>query len=567
MPFVAPIGQSDFLALRRGGASYVDKTSLVTEVLDSHTQALLFPRPRRFGKTLNLSALRYFLERSDEDRSDLFEGLAVWEWAGARAHFQRYPVVFLSFKDVKHATWEKCLKGLSALIAETFRQHRYLLDEGALDDVEAEAFRTILMRRADDVELMDGLRRLTRHLHAYHGERAVLLVDEYDLPIHAGVTHGYYGDVIVFFRNFLSGGLKDNPHLFKGVLTGILRVARESIFSGLNNLAVHSLLSRRFATTFGFTEAEVEHLARLAGASDRLDEVREWYDGYLFGGEVVYNPWSVLSFLAVPEDGCQPYWASTSSNDLVRDLLLAGGLDGGDLETLLSGGSVEQAIEEHTALRDLDLRPRAVRSLLLFSGYLKAAQLRQDRGTRGLLSIPNQEVRTVYETAFCNWLEAGLHGGRRVRALSNALLAGDTDTFEALLQELLVTSLSYHDTARPAGERVFHSFIVGLLVWLQDEYDVRSNRESGYGRADVLVLPRQAGRPGVALELKSVDTPRGETPEAALESALRQLADRDYAAEVRAAGADPVHEVAAVFDGKRVWAGRRPQLAEASRPA
>ena len=270
---------------------------------------------------------------------------------------------------------------------------------------------------------------------------------------------------------------------------------------------------------------------------------------------MVYNPWSVLSFLANPEDGCQPYWASTSSNDLVRDLLLAGGLEVGELETLLSGGAVEQAIEEYTALRDLDRRPHAVWSLLLFSGYLKAAEVRHDRGTRGLLSIPNQEVHTVYETVFAHWLEAGLRGGRRVRDLSTALLAGDTATFEALLQELLVTSLSYHDTARPAGEQVFHAFILGLLVWLQGEYAVRSNRESGYGRADVLVLPRQAGQPGVALELKSVDTLRGETPEAALESALRQLADRDYATEVRAAGADPVHEVAAVFDGKRVWVG------------
>ncbi len=558
MSFAAPIGQSDFLKIRRAGVTYVDKTSLVTEVLASPTEALLFPRPRRFGKTLNLSTLRYFPERSDEDRSDLFEGLAVWESEGARAHFQRHPVVSLTFKDVKYATWEGCLDAVREVVAGLYSEHRALLDGEDLDEFETEHFRAVLARRSGVAELAGALRRLSQWLHAAHGERVVLLIDEYDLPIHAGVTHGYYDEVIGLFRNLLSGGLKDNPHLFKGVLTGVLRVARESIFSGLNNLAVHSLLSRRFATTFGFTEAEVEHLARLAGASDRLDEVREWYDGYLFGGEVVYNPWSVLSFLAVPEDGCQPYWASTSSNDLVRDLLLAGGLDGGDLETLLSGGSVEQAIEEHTALRDLDLRPRAVRSLLLFSGYLKAAQLRQDRGTRGLLSIPNQEVRTVYETAFCNWLEAGLHGGRRVRALSNALLAGDTDTFEALLQELLVTSLSYHDTARPAGERVFHSFIVGLLVWLQDEYDVRSNRESGYGRADVLVLPRQAGQPGVALELKSVDTPRGETPEAALESALRQLASRDYATEVRAAGGDPVHEIAAVFDGKRVWVGRGP---------
>jgi len=298
MRFRARLGYSDFLKLRRAGVAYVDKTALVTEVLEAPAEVLLLPRPRRFGKTLNLSTLRCFLERTDEDRSDVFEGLAVWESEVAHRHFRRYPVVFLTFKDVKLGSWERCERAMAGVLARAYREHRYLLDEGALHDVDAADFRSVLERRADPVDLMDSLRRLCGVLHAYHGEPVVLLVDEYDTPIHAGHVHGYYEEVIEFLRNLLSGGLKDNPHLFRGVVTGILRVARESIFSGLNNLAVYSLLRPEYATAFGFTEAEVERLADLAGARDHLADLRDWYDGYLFGGHVVYNPWSVLSFLA-----------------------------------------------------------------------------------------------------------------------------------------------------------------------------------------------------------------------------------------------------------------------------
>ncbi len=533
----------------------MDKTSLVADMLAVPTEVLLFPRPRRFGKTLNLSMLRYFLERCDEDRSDLFEGLAVWESEAARSHFQRYPVVSLTFKDAKFPSWEQCSKRLSALIAEAYQQHRYLLDEGALDETDAESFRAILTRRADVVDLSDGLRHLTRHLHAFHGERAVLLIDEYDLPIHTGVTHGYYDEVVGFFRNFLSGGLKDNPHLFKGVLTGVLRVARESIFSGLNNLAVYSLLSRPFATAFGFTETEVEQLADLAGARDGLDGLRDWYDGYLFGGEVVYNPWSVLSFLASPADGYVPYWVSTGSNDVLRDLLVRGGLgDPGDVETLLSGGGVDRCIEENIVFRDLDHQVDAVWSLLLFSGYLKAADVRRGEETRAVLSIPNREVRSVYRTTFTHWLKGRLGGPTAVDELFSALLSGDAYASGRYLTALLRDTMSYFDLGGPQPERVYHAFVAGLLVHLGDEYEVRSSRESGYGRYDVMVLPRTPGRPGVVLELKVPD--EDEAAEAALEAALRQLADRDYSAELRSRGADPVHELAVVFDGKRAHVRR-----------
>ncbi len=555
MQFSAPIGHSDFLNLRRAGATYVDKTAFLAEILESTTQVLLFPRPRRFGKTLNLSTLRHFLERTDEDRSDLFEGLAVWESEAARRHFQRYPVVFLTFKDVKVPTWERCLASLADVVAGAYRSQRWLLDHPALHEDERRRFRLVLEEGASITVLENALRDLTEYLTRATGEQAVVLVDEYDTPIHAGFVGGFYEAVVGFFRNFLSGGLKDNPHLFRGVVTGILRVARESIFSGLNNLAVHSLLGRRYATAFGFTEAEVARLADLAGARNLLDDLREWYDGYLFGGQVVYNPWSVLSCLANPDDGHRQYWISSSSNDLLRDLLTRGGLGSPEaLETLLTGGGVERRVEENVVLGDLDRRADAVWSLLLFSGYLKATDVRPGEETRAVLSIPNREVLSIYRSTFSNWLQAGLGDASLVRRLLSALLSGDARTFGRYLTDLLRDTLSYHDLGGRQPERVYHAFIAGLLVQLSEEYEVRSNRESGYGRYDVMVLPRTAGRAGVVLELKVPD--EDEAVDAALDGALRQLADREYAAELRARGADPVHELAAVFDGKRAYVRR-----------
>ncbi len=555
MLFRAPLGFSDFLDLRRAGVTYVDKTAFVTDLLESTSKVLLLPRPRRFGKTLNLSTLRYFLERRDEDRSDLFEGLAVWDSGEARRHFQRYPVVSLTFKDVKAETFDDCLEAVRTELAIEFERHGPLLEAAARTARQRSYVERILDGSASKVALWSALRELTALLGEASGGPVVLLVDEYDTPIHAGYVHGYYDEVVGFFRNFLSGGLKDNRHLLRGVVTGILRVARESIFSGLNNLVVHSLLSRRYATAFGFTEAEVAQLADLAGARDRLGDLREWYDGYVFGGEVVYNPWSVLSFLANPDDGCSPYWVSTSSNDLLRDLLTRGGLgDPGHLETLLSGGGVERCVEENIVFRDLERQTDAVWSLLLFSGYLKAADVRRGEEVRAVLSIPNREVHAVYRTTFVSWLKGRLGGPTAVSELFSALLSGDAHALGRYLTGLLRDTMSYFDLGGPQPERVYHAFIAGLLVHLGEEYEVRSNRESGYGRYDVMALPRTPGRPGVVLELKVPD--EDEAVDAALDAALRQLAEREYAAELRARGADPVHELAAVFDGKRAHVRR-----------
>ncbi len=468
-------------------------------VVDAGAQVLLLPRPRRFGKTLNLSTLRYFFERSHEDRSDLFCGLAAWS-AGqtCRSHFQRHPVIYLTFKDLKASTFQGFASGLATQLKRLFKEHRELLDPPLLTRDERSFFGDVMSGRASPQELQGVLYDLSSWLHDSTGEDVVILVDEYDTPIHAGYAHGYYQEVVEFFRVFLSGGLKDNPYLFKGVLTGILRVAKESIFSGLNNLAVHTIVSHRFSGHFGFTRSEVESLAREAGAQDRLGEIREWYDGYLFGGRVVYNPWSVLCYMDNPQDGPKPYWVSTASDELLRGLLLGrGAVTHDEMQVLLGGGSLTRPVQEHVALRDLDLDRSAVWSFLLFSGYLKG------EGPHGVdnldnplyrLSVPNREVYVAYRGLYLSWLRNGLGGQDRLDALGRALLSGDAEGFRAHLELLLRHGMSYHDLGGAEPERVYQAFIMGLSVHLEQTHMVRSNRESGLGRYDVSLIPRQAGR-------------------------------------------------------------------------
>jgi hypothetical protein len=564
-----PIGLSDFRKLREDGFSYVDKTGLVEAVLGGGAEVMLAPRPRRFGKTLNLSMLRYYLEKRAEDLRPLFAGLAVEGSAIARPHFQRYPVIFMSFKDIKPRSWEECLAGTAHVLAETYGEHAYLLTEASIDDADAALFAAIRERRAPRSGLVVALRLLSRLLAQHHRERVVILIDEYDSPIHAGYTSRYYDDVVAFFRDLLSGSLKDNVHLFKSVLTGILPVTRESHICGFNDIAVYGILRPQLAPWFGFTEPEVRGLVEAAGRPDLLDGIRAYYNGYLFGGQAIYNPWSVLCFLDSPDKILLPYWIETSSNELVRELLLTSprGVRA-DLETLLAGGTIDKPIQESIVLRDVSSSSDAIWSFLLFTGYLKAVETSVvEAEIQGKLAVPNVEVAIALRSMVRAWIEAQVGGSEELRAMLDALLRGDAPVVERHLARMVSANLSYFDTAAPEPERFYHGLVVGLLAGLSPRYDVRSNRESGYGRCDVMVLPRAAGQPGVVLELKRVDAEAGETAERAIAAALRQIRKRDYAAELRERGAAPIHEMAAVFDGKRVYVRAAGEAKKATRGA
>jgi hypothetical protein len=557
MPLHVPIGIDDFRLLREQGLVYIDKSQLICELLDRPgVQVVLLPRPRRFGKSLNLSMLRCFFERSSQDLSHLFEDLAVWRAdPGYRAHFQRYPVIHLTFKGVKAERFEDAWAAIREKLSDLVRVHQAVLDSDRVAPVLAHRLRQIVDGTAPPVLYRRVLLDLCESLHAHHGEPVVILIDEYDEPIHAGHVHGYAREIIDFFRTFLTEALKGNPHLYRAVLTGILRIARESIFSGLNNLAVCTLLRDEFATCFGFTEAEVEDLLTRAGRLEQLPIVQRWYNGYVFGGQVIYNPWSVLNFVADAQGRPRPHWLNTSSNDLIRKLLEDNATRLEPVfEILLAGGGIEQVLDENVVLDRLDRSPDALWSLLVFSGYLKAEERLRDpmEQSAHFLTIPNQEVRLVYTSTFRDWMQVHMQGhGGNLDRLTRALLSGDAETLEEQLQAFVENVLSYHDAGAPSPEQLYHGFVLGLLAVLEPDYLVRSNRESGQGRPDVMIRPARPGRPGAVLELK-VARPGRKTLDVALEEGLAQMQAQGYAAELRAAGAQPIHAFAVAFDGKEV---------------
>lgn len=553
-----PVGLSDFRKLIEGGYYYVDKSLLIRDVIDAPDQTLLIPRPRRFGKTLNLSMLRCFFEKNEVAQESLFHDLDIWaEGEEYREKQGRYPVVCLTLKDVKALRWEDCLDHLKRLISEECRRHLYLADSEALNEYDRREFELILCGAGSEAAFQSSLGRLIQFLERYHGEQVVLLIDEYDQPIHAGFTHGYDDDVIVFMRNWLSGALKDNSSLGKGVLTGILRVAKESIFSGLNNVWVYGILAEGpFSDKFGFTESEVARALRDFGREEYRDDVDLWYNGYDFCGVTIYNPWSVLGFLKTPSGECLPHWLNTSSNDLIHDLLSRGGESlRGDLETLMAGEALTRPVDDSIVLRDVEKDSGAIWSFLLLSGNLTAGNPRSDPLTDERvfdLSIPNREIRHLYQDFVRKWLGAGFENDR-LRDLLKALVEGDTPKFGELLQSFAVAMLSYHDVADGSTrtpEVVYQAFTLGLLANLGHSYTIRSNRESGLGRADILMIPKRRDMPGIVMELKSLE--EGRSAEAQINAALEQIEAKGYRAELEAQDVLTIHCLAIVFEGTRV---------------
>lgn len=554
-----PVGYSDYVELRRSGFTYVDKTAFVAQVLASEVKVQLYPRPRRFGKTLNLSTVRYFVERGAHDLCDLFTDTELWNLEGGRhrTHFQRHPVIWLTFKDVKHHTWLGAWTSIRHLLQYEIGRLWTAHDLGthfACNPLALERRAAFLGQQATADDLGEMLITLSRWCHEATGEPVAILIDEYDAALLTAWQHGYWNEAVDFFRSFLSSGLKDNPHLFRGALTGILRVAKEGIFSGLNNVGTFGLLTPGPASTaFGFTEDEVEALAN--GLGLHLPEIAAWYNGYQFGGTVphtIYNPWSVIEYLNNPVAGFLPYWKNTSGNALIHDLLLRHAAEvGPQIECLLRGETVDLVVDESITLSDLERDPEAMWSLLLFSGYLTAERVTSSElGLTCAVRLPNREVASVYRTSFVAPLRRA-SGSNGMPALAAALLSGDAETAGLELERLMVGMLSHHDLGARPVEAVYQAFIVGLLVTIEATHRVVSNREAGHGRADVLITPRQAGTPGAVLELKVVN-PR-QTPEAALAAAVQQLRDRRYHTEVSAGGASTVHQYAVVFDGKRCW--------------
>jgi hypothetical protein len=546
-----PIGISDFKELIDGGYAYADKTLLIAEVVENEAKIVLVPRLRRFGKTLNLSMLRYFFEKSEEDTSYLFKHLDIWKQEKYREMQGKFPVIFLSLKGVKYLTWDETVNSLRGLIAREFQRHRYLLKEELLSPEEKEEYLKIVRKEADLASLGDSLLRLTEWMFLYHKSQIVVLIDEYDTPAHAAYVGDYYEKMIVFLRNWLSGGLKDNPHVKHGMLTGILRIAKESIFSGANNIRTFTILNKAFQDKFGFLESEVKELLESSGLLDKLPQIRQWYDGYQIGScRGLYNPWSVLSCIAEKGD-LAPYWVNTSDNALMKQLITRGTeYLKEDIEKLLNGRVIEKTIEEGIVFPELEKNSDSIWSLLLFSGYL-TIDATPSYGIPCHLRIPNIEVAELYRSMILDWFKASIEEPR-YRLLLNSLTSGDVDTFSSLFSEFMISSVSVFDVPAEESEKIYHAFILGILIGLKDRYDVKSNRESGYGRYDVMLIPKNPKDLGILMEFKKVDRSKKIDLEMAAVSALEQIEEKQYNQEFLDHGIKNILFIGLAFEGKKV---------------
>lgn len=547
-----PIGISDYVRAQ-SEYYYVDKTLLIKEFLDRRPLVSLFTRPRRFGKTLNMDMLRVFFEISDEDTSRYFADKAIWNCGQEyRAYQGKYPVIFLTFKDVKFDTWEATIDKIRGLLQEEYGRHQELIDSDKLSQYEKIYFTKILNSSANEVELTSALERLSKMLAVHYGKAPIIIIDEYDTPIQEGYSKDFYDEIIGFMRNFFSGAFKDNKNLSYGFLTGILRIAQESIFSGLNNLSVNTVMDEEYDSFFGFTSDEVKKMLEYYGMSKKESELKHWYDGYLFGSEEIYNPWSVINYISrggIP----QAYWVNTGKNEILEDLLKVATDDITErLYALLHGERIIARIDQNVVYSSLTEEPANIYSLLLVAGYLKAPkkELQADGSYLCEVSIPNREIAAVYKSEILShFLQVGVITRNTANKIAESLYANDYKKLQNAVAEYMDKSISFYDGGT---EGFYHGLMLGLIALMDNQYKIKSNRESGDGRYDICLIPREEKYPGIIMELKWKE----KLSEAALvslaEEALVQIDELRYDSELTEDGIADIIKFGIAFSGKKV---------------
>ncbi|WP_297427260.1 AAA family ATPase [Clostridium sp.] len=548
------IGSSDFEELIEGNNYFVDKSLLIKEFLENGAKIILTPRPRRFGKTLNLSMLKYFFDtRTREEVKDLFKGLNIENEEEIMKLQGEYPVIFISFKNQKHRNYNELVDGIINLISNLYREHEYLLESDKFTNNDKEKYKRFLNGNINMAELESGISELTYYLNKNYGKKVMLFIDEYDVPIQEAHLQGYYDEMIILIRNILTSALKDNIYLEKSLITGILRVAKESIFSGLNNLEVNTLLRYSFNDKFGFTEDEVVELANYYDLIGDIESIKDWYNGYVFGGETIYNPWSVLNYIKNQREGFMPYWINSSSNDLIKRLLLKGDNKMKlELEELIEGKSISKVVDDSIVMSEVEDSNENIWSFLLLSGYLKAVKTENIEGILNCeLKIPNKEVLIFYRNLIEKWFKETMTN-QKYELMLKTLITGDIKIFSGLFKEFVIDNLSYFDVSGKEPERVYHAFVLGMLVSLSKDYEVKSNKESGYGRYDVMIIPKDISKLGIIIEFKKIDYFLDDTIEEATNEALKQIEDKKYETELINKGIKDIIKLAIVFKGKEV---------------
>jgi len=518
--------------------AYVDKTLLIKEFWKGGADVILAPRPRRFGKTLNLSMLKYFFEKTNQNNAKIFENTNVWNDPELRAVQGQYPVIFLTFKDIRANSWESAQAGFADIISEEYKRLLHCIKVEKIGVYDIDIFNRIATNQASEQELIKSLQFLSRILYEQTGKKAIILIDEYDAPIINAYLRGYYQQMIDFVRNLLSKALKSNFLLEKAFLTGITRIAKEDIFSGLNHFSVHTVLDTKYSDKFGFTQEEVDQLLTNYDLMDKKDEIKSWYDGYVFGNTNIYNPWSLLQ--CIESDGiCKTYWANTSGNELVKNIITNNSNEviKKELELLLQNNILEnKKIDINITLPDLANKDQEPWSFLLFTGYLAAtSHIVIDEDYYYTLAIPNTEIIKLYRELVLQALNA-IISFEKLRKLMEAFIAGDRKAVEQCLQGFITDTCSSHDVAKNDLERNVHMFVLGLLAGLSNRYLVQSNRESGDGQYDIMLKPKKPQDPGILIEFKRATKDDSEALAVLSQEALKQIKDFDYAAQMRIEG-------------------------------
>lgn len=534
-----PIGVSDF----KEAVSefyYVDKTLLIKDFLDTRAKVTLFTRPRRFGKTLNMDMLRVFFEKTDEDTSVYFRDKKIWGCGkDYRKHQGKYPVIFLTFKDVKYETWELALNSIAQLLRNEYLRHTEILDGSAINKYEKQDFEKIASGSPNEVDLAFSLGKLSQMLDSYYGTAPVIIIDEYDTPIQNGFMKGYYDQIVSFMRNLFSGAFKDNRHLSYGFLTGILRVAKESIFSGLNNLSINSVLDVRYSRYFGFTQDEVSEMLQYYEVEMKLSEVCEWYDGYLFGETEIFNPWSVINYI---NEHCSPqaFWQSTGNNSIIGEIIKGATSEiQENLQLLMQGKTISTYVDTAVIYPEIKRNPYTIYSFLLMAGYLKIVnrQALHDGNNICTIAIPNKEIFYVYEKEILSCLADSISPSTAI-AIQQAIMMQDVPNLQKHLQDFLRQTISIYDAS---SESFYHGLMLGLYAIMNNRYRITSNREAGDGRYDIQMMPLNKKMPGILIELKVLRgtvAPENVTEKltALSEMALQQIDEKNYAFEMQDEG-------------------------------
>ena len=543
------IGVSDFKALRLRKNYYIDKTEFIKHIIDNQSSVVLITRPRRFGKTLNMSTLRYYFDNQIKDAKELFQNLKIMQMSEKyTSQMSNYPCIYMTLKDVNDSSYENMILNLKTEAMEIYQQHRYLLESDKIFDEEKEKIKEILFAREDEITLKNCVKELSKYLYRVYEKPVMLFLDEYDVPLQSAYVEGYYDQAIKFFKTFYGTTFKDNQYLEKTVITGVSRVAKESIFSGANNFKVYTVLDNEFATDFGITEQEMNKIIKDFEVEDDREEIKKWYDGYKIGDqEGIYNPWSIINYLT--DKKLKPYWVNTSSNDLIKMTLKNSTTVKEKIERLLKDETIEVTIDQETVITGMEENEENIWGLLLGTGYLKVIESHVDGTCK--VQIPNYEIKSLFQSIIRDWFRNKVIGND-LNTILKDLVTLNLEEFEEKFEKLVIEMFSFMDVGENTAENFYHAFVLGMLVGLKDTYYVNSNRESGLGRYDIMLEPKDKNQNSFIMEFKVHKPEKESSIEETIANAKRQIEERKYEQSLRERGFTNITKMVFAFKGKDV---------------